>query len=224
MQKWIIILRNIFKFFLIIFPATHASAKTCDNFFVLESKQPRTAIVTSDAGSRLHFQRDGAKCPGEKGCDTKAYLLPDDKVFIVDDGDQWVCAYFNGPKRDTVGWLPRAALIIDTTPALPVQDDWVGRWHSKENLLLFERRQGGRLFVRGWAVGEGYSLSAFDVETTPTGNQVVYKGARCRITLRWVAGFILASNTQDCVGAGNTYYGVYHRTALTTDPKDDPEP
>jgi hypothetical protein len=39
--------------------------------------------------------------------------------------------------------------------------------------------------------------------------------------LRWLAGFILANNTSDCTGTGNSFYGIYIRTALTTDPADE---
>lgn len=197
-------------------------AKSCDNFLVMESKQPRAAVVAPEAGPRLHFQRNDVNCPGGKGCEAKAYLLPNDKIFIADDGGPWVCAYFEGPKRHTAGWLPRAALVIDSTPPAPVQQDWIGRWRSGRNFLLFDVGQGARLHIFGAAIGDGLSMTSFETDTAPNRNLILYKVGRCRITLRWVGGFILAAHTLDCCGAGNSYYGVYRRTALTTDPKDEP--
>lgn len=198
------------------------SAETCDLYCVLRSKQPRAAVVVSEAGPRLHFQRNHVNCPGGKDCEAKAYLLPKDKVLVADDGAPWICAYFQGPKQDTAGWLPRSALVIDNTPPTPTQQDWIGRWRSGRNILLVDGKPGARLAIQGWAIGEGFSFTDFKTEEVPTGNQILYKDGHCRITLHWVDGFILAANTLDCSGAGNSYYGVYRRTALTTDPKDEP--
>ncbi|WP_158659744.1 hypothetical protein [Niveispirillum cyanobacteriorum] len=39
--------------------------------------------------------------------------------------------------------------------------------------------------------------------------------------MRWLAGFILAKDTFGCTGTGNSLYGIYIRTALTTDPADE---
>ncbi|GGE61192.1 hypothetical protein GCM10011317_18660 [Niveispirillum cyanobacteriorum] len=92
--------------------------------------------------------------------------------------------------------------------------------HGRE-LVPGRREGGGKLYIKGVAFTPPYYLSDFDVETAPKGNKVVYKSAGCTITLRWLAGFILAKDTFGCTGTGNSLYGIYIRTALTTDPADE---
>lgn len=205
---------------LALLPAT-ASARYCTEMAVHDAKNLRSGLVKNDAGPRLYFQRSAAPCPGGADCRATAYLVPGDRVFLADEKGPYVCAMFRGKKRDTAGWLPRAGLDIDATPAPPAREDWLGRWRSAENVILVDPKEGGKLFFKGWAFTPPYYLSDFDVETVPKGNQVTYKFAGCTIKLRWLAGFILANNTSDCTGTGNSFYGIYTRTALTTDPADE---
>lgn len=204
----------------LFFTDAHASIKTCSLFFIARSKQPLAAHVVSTAGPRLYFQRNAAQCPGGADCNAKAYLLPNDKVIIDDDGGQWLCAIYRGTKVDTTGWLPRASLVIDTTPSLPTKQDWIGRWEYGHNTLLFDDRPGKVLFFRGFAITPPWFTSWEESEVTPVGNKIAHKDSTCRITMRWVSGMILASNTRECVGSGNSYYGLYVRTALATAPEE----
>lgn len=206
---------------LVLLPTT-SSARDCDEFAVYDANNILSGLVKNVAGQRLYFQRSAAQCPGGADCKATAYLVSGDRVFLADDRGPYVCAMFRGKKRETAGWLPRAGLDIDATPAPPTREDWLGRWRTGENLILVEPKDGGKLFFEGWAVAPPYYLSSFDTETVPKGNQVIYKFARCTIKLRWLAGFILATNTLGCTGSGNSFTGIYVRRALTTDPENEP--
>lgn len=207
---------------LMILLVASASAQRCDEFDVFEAVKLRTAHVKDEAGPRLYFHQSGTGCPEGKGCQAKAYLVPGDQVLLMEAEGPFVCAVFRGAKRDTAGWLPRAGLIINPPSSVPTREDWLGRWVLADNLILVEPKAGDRLFFKGWAFTPPYSLSDFDLETVPKGSKVVYRLARCAITLHWVDGLIVANNTLGCTGAGNSFSGIYVRRALTTDPEDEP--
>lgn len=205
-----------------LLPISNASAKHCDEFDVFQATELRTGLVKSEAGPRLYFHQSGTDCPGGKACQAKAYLVPGDRVLLIEAEGPFVCAVFRGAKRDTGGWLPRAGLIINTPSAVPTREDWLGRWVLADNLILVEPKAGDRLFFKEWAFTPPYSLSDFDLETVPKGSTVVYRFAQCAITLRWVDGLIVVNNTLGCTGAGNSFSGIYVRRALTTNPEDEP--
>jgi hypothetical protein len=115
-------------------------------------------------------------------------------------------------------------LEIDNKPPAPKKQDWVGRWRVGENTVLIDDRNRENLRFKGWARHmASFSLSDFEFFTLPKGNKVVDKsaGGECVVTIRWVATLLLVNSTQYCVGAANSFDGVYRRTALTTDPKDE---
>lgn len=157
--------------------AADTIAQDCSDLNIYDAENLHLAIVKHDAGPRVYFQRLGANCPGGADCQATADLVPGDRVFLADEKGAYVCAMFRGKKRDTAGWLPRAGLDIDATPAPPAREDWLGRWRSAENLILVDPKAGGKLFFKGWAFTPPYYLSDFDVETLPKGNQVTYKFA-----------------------------------------------
>ncbi|SNS57219.1 MULTISPECIES: hypothetical protein [unclassified Azospirillum] len=199
-----------------------ASAAECDDYSLSWSKAPKAGTVKADQGPRLHFQRVEAGCPGSDTCKAKAYLVPGDKVILDDTGETWICAYFQGPKRGTFGWLPRTALAIEDKPPVPRKQDWVGRWRVGENLILIDDTQGPKLHFEGWARRMAtFSLSMFEFTKSPSSNKVIDKsgGGTCVVKIYWLAELLLVNNTMDCAGLGNSFIGVYRRTALTTDPK-----
>jgi hypothetical protein len=203
---------------------TGAAAAECDDYSLSWSKAPKAGTVKADQGPRLHFQRVEAGCPGSDTCKAKAYLVPGDKVILDDTGEAWICAYFQGPKRGTFGWLPRTALAIENKPPVPKKQDWVGRWRVGENLILIDDTQGPNLHFEGWASHmANFSLTMFEFNKSPNSNKVIDKsgGGRCVVKIYWLAGLLLVNNTMDCAGLGNSFIGVYRRTALTTDPKDE---
>ncbi|SNS57178.1 MULTISPECIES: hypothetical protein [unclassified Azospirillum] len=201
-----------------------ATAAECDDHRLSWSKAPKAGTIKADQGPRLHFQRVEAGCPGGDTCKAKAYLVPGDKVVLDDTGEAWICAYFQGPKRGTFGWLPRTALDIDNTAPNPKKQDWVGRWRVGYNTFLIDERKGRTLYFWGSAVEPtGLSMPDIDFDATPENNKVVFKIPYdgCDMTLRWVNGLLLVASTYQCGSLAANFSGVYHRTALTTDPKDE---
>lgn len=218
MRKLHVILQYAMAAFCLLTPDAQASDTICNDYLILESEQPRAARVASAAGPRLYFHRSYDPCPGGPDCKATEYLVPKDKVMVHDDGGPWLCAYHRGIKTDTFGWLPRASLVIDTHPPRPTKQDWMGRWEFGYNTLLFEDRPEQALFFKGAAFTRPWFLSSQKADLVPVGDKVEFINGTCKITMRWVSGMILATNTQDCVGPSNSFYGFYVRVALTTDP------
>lgn len=194
-------------------------AATCDSRFIVEAPEAFAATVADTVGDRLHFQKNGATCPSIDGCQAKAYLVPGDKVVVGGEQEEWVCAHFKGPRSETSGWLPRSALLIDTNPPQPVAADWNGVWRADYNYVRVTGLPDGQLDVASSAQGRGRygSMSLFGT-TTPDRNRLsIEPYPKCTLSMRWVGGLVVITNTPGCVTWGATHHGIYRRTALSTE-------
>jgi hypothetical protein len=211
--------------------ASHASAQGeggnpanwCRNgAFTRDSDEFRTARVTGRKGSRVHFSGDEEGCPGASAkCRQKAYVVAGDEVLTSRTFGDWVCAWYQ-PARgsETVGWLPAHQLGVAEPAARPPLAAWLGAWGFYDNSLRLTRaRRAGALRVEGdatWVGANPGNVHVGDVsgEAAPAGNVLEVGGGDehdCRLKLRLVGSYLVASDNRQCGGVNVTFDGVYRR-------------
>jgi hypothetical protein len=92
------------------------------------SQQEFQVAAVGRAVPKLYFFNDWDGCP-QKGatCQTKAYVVPGDRLLIGKTHGEWSCAWYQGKSRETVGWVRNNDLV--TQAQAPVQTaGWLGTW------------------------------------------------------------------------------------------------
>ena len=197
-------------------------ANWCRNgAFTRDSEEFKLARVNGARGARAYFSGEEEGCPGASAkCRQKAYLVPGDEVLTSRTFGDWVCAWYQ-PARgpETVGWLPADRLSVAEPDARPPLAAWLGAWGFYSNSLRLSRgRQAGALQIAGDATWVGVNPGNVHVgevsgEAVPAGH-VLNVGAGdddCRLTLRLVGPYLVASDNKQCGGVNVTFDGVYRR-------------
>ena len=196
-------------------------ANWCRNgAFTRDAAEFGTARVNGARGSRVHFSGEEEGCPGASAkCRQKAYLVPGDEVLTSRTFGDWVCAWYQ-PARgsETVGWLPADRLAVAEPHARPPLASWLGAWGFYDNSLRLSRgRKPGELRVAGDATWVGVNPGNAHVgevrgEAAPSGNVLEVGGDDdCRLKLRLVGSYLVASDNKQCGGVNVTFDGVYRR-------------
>jgi hypothetical protein len=199
-------------------------ANWCRNgAFTRDAEGFKTARVTGRKGARLYFYGDEEGCPGPSaGCRQKAYVVTGDEVVVSRAFGDWLCAWYQ-PARgpETVGWLSAASLAVAEPPAAnPPLSAWLGAWGFYDSELRLTRAtKAGALRVEGEATWVGANPGNVHVgevseEAAPAGAVLSVGGSDeydCRLTLRLVGPYLLASDNKQCGGANVTFDGVYRR-------------
>lgn len=99
----------------------------CRNGLFPSQQEFHLATVAGTA-PRLYFFNDWDGCP-QKGasCQTKAYVVPGDRLLLGKTHGEWTCAWYQGKSRETVGWVRNGDLVAQPETAVQTAD-WLGTW------------------------------------------------------------------------------------------------
>jgi hypothetical protein len=99
----------------------------CRNGLFPSQQEFQLATVAGSA-PKLYFFNDWDGCP-QKGaaCQTKAYVVPGDRLLLGKTHGEWSCAWYQGKSRETVGWVRNRDLVTQTQAAVQTAD-WLGTW------------------------------------------------------------------------------------------------
>ena len=195
-------------------------ANWCRNgLFPSEGTEFKLARVTGTKGTRIHFFGDDDGCPDDKAkCIKRSYLIPGDRVLISKRYGPWICSWYQPRKgSETVGWLPAESLVISSEQyARPAIGRWVGLWKYYDQSLNIRRdRKAGFLRVRGDAIwrglGDNIHVGSVGDSAQPQGSELILVEEECRVSLRLVGDYIVASDNSQCGGANVRFDGVYQR-------------
>jgi hypothetical protein len=132
-----------------------AQAQTTDEDMcrngLFPSQQEFQLAAVGAAVPKLYFFNDWDGCP-QKGasCQTKAYVVPGDRLLLGKTHGEWTCAWYQGKSRETVGWVRNRDLV--TQAQAPVQTaGWLGTWKQvyKGPGRIVVSRTGDTLQVTG---------------------------------------------------------------------------
>jgi len=178
----------------------------------------KLAKVGGNWTSRVHFLNDDDGCPSpEVKCETKRYLITGDHVLVSRTYGQWVCGWYQPRKGgETVGWLRADKLLVSEPPARPALADWVGSWkYAGKSLDIRRDGKPGLLKVKGYAIWEGVGanvhVGGVEAVAQPQVNELVLVEEECRVTLKLVGNYIVASDNSGCGGVNVRFDGVFRR-------------
>ena len=195
-------------------------ANWCRNgLFPSEETEFKLAQVTGIKGTRIHFFSDDDGCPDNKAkCIMRSYLIPGDRVLTSKRYGPWICSWYQPRKgSETVGWLSAESLVISSEQdARPALERWVGMWKYYEQSLNIRRdSKAGFLRVEGEAIwqglGDNVHVGSVGDSAQPQGNELILVEEDCRVSLRLVGDYIVASDNSQCGGANVRFDGIYRR-------------
>lgn len=186
-----------------------------------------SAAIISAPG-RTYFYEDVSDCPHQaETCRTSRYLVQGDHILIAQQDDRRVCAWFEGRKYGTAGWIFRDR--IEMTPVLPVSErDFIGHWRAGDDSITIHQLADGRLGVTGDAYWPGKNvfpyheghISDLDDDEHPTigtlqGNVLSWGNPQeeyeCAGHMTLVNGSLIVDDNSGCGGANVSFTDVYHR-------------
>lgn len=209
---------------------TTIPAHACRSHPGFDSDQVPVAARVVDAPSgRAYFFDDREGCPAADGCRRKAYLVDGDEVIVDRLAGEWACAWFDGRRGATMGYLRQDLLALAPAAVEVAPAEWLGHWeqvgvragegHDFIDIVL----RGGRLAASGEALWLGAMVDgernvhtgSFDDETlvldAGTAGFAAGEEYDCAATFRLVGEYLLADDNGHCGGVNVTFDGIYRR-------------
>lgn len=196
-------------------------ASWCRNgLFTSDEAEFKLAKVGGNWTARIHFFSDDEGCPVyDVKCETKRYLITGDEVLVSRKYGSWICGWYQPRKgSETVGWLPADKLVMSAPSPPPALKNWIGLWKYGEKSLNIRRGgKSGFLKVKGYAIWEGTGanvhVGGVEAVAQPVGNELILVEEECRVSLKLVGGFIIASDNSGCGGVNVRFDGVFRKGA-----------
>ncbi len=194
-------------------------ANWCRNgLFPSDKAEFKLAKIGGNWTARIHFLKDDEGCPSpEVKCETKSYLITGDEVLVSRTYGQWICGWYQPAKgSETVGWLPADKLLISAPPARPALENWIGLWKYGGNSLDIRRdNKSGFLKVKGAAIWRGLGGNvhegAVEAVAQPQSHELILVEEECRVSLKLVDAYLVASDNSECGGMNVRFNGIYRK-------------
>lgn len=216
--------RRLVQCLLLLAPALPAWAQTTDEDMCLNGLFPaqaefHLATVAADV-TKLYFHDDMDGCP-QKGdaCRTKAYVVGGDRLLLGKTHGAWTCAWYEGKKHETVGWVRNENLARQAASVPP--DDWAGKWkvYNYPGYVSIARKDGS-WYVLGemtWGAGMSTHFGELAGELKVEGAHAHLGGTPgpeaydCIADLTRVGDFLVVHDNSQCGGVNVRFDGVYTR-------------
>jgi hypothetical protein len=218
-------MKNIlFLFVLVGFTASSAFAQLEGNppnfcrsgTFPVDSKNYNIGTIKAKKRERVYFYDDSRKCPKDKKCRLRTYLVKGDEVLTSRTYGNFVCTWYESEKGwKFVGWLP--AKKVEYIPIVYSKyQSWVGDWKFYDNGLLIERVGETEDFqVRGVAfwkgLGDNIHYGEIQAKGTLNDSVIILKQDDCEVKLNLIFNYLVVSDNLKCGGANVTFSGVYRK-------------
>ena len=194
-------------------------ANWCRNgLFPSDEAEFKLAKVSGIKGTQIHFFNDDDGCPSaDAKCRMRSYLITGNQVLVSRRYGSWICSWYQPLKgSETVGWLPVESLVISEHPASPALEKWIGRWkYGDQSLNIRRDSKSGFLMVKGDAIwrgiGDNVHVGSVEARSLPQGNELILIEEECRVTLKLVGDYIVASDNSECGGMNVRFNGVYRK-------------
>lgn len=189
----------------------------CRNgFFPRESNSYSVGLVKAKKGERIYFLDDDRKCPNDKNCQRKQYLVNRDQVLVSRSYGDYVCAWYQPRKGgEVVGWLPKNKIEFQNFLS-EKYTLWIGEWRYYDNSLKIERiGKTDEFKVSGNALwkGSGANIHVGEIDAVGKLNESVIqlKQDDCQIKLNLIVDYLVVSDNLQCGGLNVSFSGVYRK-------------
>jgi hypothetical protein len=216
--------RQVFALAGVLLAPLQASAQITDEDMCRNGAFPRQtefhiARVGGDARQRLQFYVDYDGCPakGER-CQTGAYVVGGDKLLLGKTHGEWTCAWYEGKKHETVGWVRNSALV-EQVAAEPVE--WTGNWKEYDHpgYISIARKAGTYHLVAEtrWIGQNTENLGEMGGELKVNRDRAHYGGDEkpgnyeCVADFTRIDDFLIVRDNANCGGMNVRFNGVYTR-------------
>ncbi len=178
----------------------------------------KLATVSGIKGTQIHFFSDTDDCPrADPKCLMSSYLVSGNQVIVSKRYGSWICSWYQPRKGDeTVGWLPVDSLVISEQAASPALGKWVGQWKYGDQSLNIRRDSNkGFLTIKGDAIwrgtGDNVHVGSVKARALPQANELIFIEEECRVALKLIGDYIVASDNSECGGMNVRFNGVYRK-------------
>lgn len=193
-------------------------ANWCRNgAFPRESGNFRLGKVKAEKSERIYFYGDDENCPNGKNCRKKSYLIGGDEVIISRTYEKFACTWFHAEKGETVGWIPLDKL--EFSPIVQNTDNFAGKWNFYDNEIVIAKTKEPKIFqVTGNAfwkgLGDNIHIGELDGQAIWNEASLNYGADEtdeyaCKVTMRLIGKYLIASDNLNCGGANVSFSGVY---------------
>ena len=199
---------------------------TCRNgLFPTEQRSLQIARFNGLKGQKLFFYQDDNGCPFDEGrCRRRDYIVAGDEFLVNKVVGAWACAWYNGKKHETVGWVK-----TDDLKFLPVENEqdfgrWCGIWryyNDPENYIAIIEK-GPSLHVTGEATWHGGTapsgepiihIGNLDGFIKPSGNRAELKDDNdCVANFTLLGEFLVVTDNGNCGGMNVRFANVYTKS------------
>jgi hypothetical protein len=196
----------------------------CRNgYFPSEQKSLKLAIASGEKGKRIPIFWDDKECPRQgASCRQMAYVIPGDELIVNHVEDGWACAWYQGKKSETVGWVRTDEIAIRDSSDDGNLKGWIGTWKYYDDEVTISSKDGQTLTVRGRATWLGLVVNGHRVthtggikgEALPSSNHAHVGQSGCEADLTRIGRYLIVTDNRQCGGANVRLDGVYlKRTA-----------
>jgi hypothetical protein len=195
----------------------------CRNgLFPQDSDDFKIARIKGAKNEKAYFYKDEDDCPDGKKCRAKSYLISGDEVIVSRNFGKYACSWYQ-PKMgaETVGWILSEKLELVEQNKNPELNAWIGEWKYYDNSIeIIISNERGSVNIAGNALwkglGDNVHIGELDSVSKPDGSILKIGEAEtdeyaCKVTMRLVGKFLIASDNLNCGGANVTFTGVYRR-------------
>lgn len=198
-------------------------ANWCRNGLFPQENDFKIAKIKGAKNEKAYFYKDLENCPDGKNCLEKSYVIAGDEVITSRNFGKYTCSWFQPNKGpETVGWILSEKLEFVEANSNPKLNDWLGTWKFYDNTIdIVISKERGNVSIAGDAtwkgLGDNVHIGELDSISEPVGN-VLKIGEKetdefaCKVMMRLVGKFLIASDNLNCGGANVTFSGVYQLT------------
>ncbi len=197
----------------------------CRNgLFPRENVDYSLAYVKAKRGEQIHFYGDMENdCPNNKNCRLKSYLINDDEVIVSRKFGNFACAWFQTKKgAETVGWIPLEKLEFINSVQSAGKSAWTGKWKFYDSDINIAATGKADVYkITGSAFWQGLRkdnvhIGELDGEAKLVETILKYgEGSGdefdCKVTMRLIGDYLIASDNNNCGGVNVSFSGVYRK-------------
>ena len=199
--------------------AENIAPYTCRNgLFPSEAMSAELYQVNQNNNEKLYFFDDAKGCPSDEArCKLKSYVVRGNELIINKIQDGWACAWYQGKKHETVGWV-RTDKLKKLNLAPSKTNDWTGAWETTVGSIKIEKTRTPALRVKGFTTwGSGPSTNTGELEglIKPYEGQAMLKDAddeyACIANFSLIGRYLIVSDNGNCGGLNVRFDDVYLR-------------